>query len=329
MTPEAWPYLAPEPPQTRLHARKRATFSVVIPTYQSAAYVLEAVSSALEQTSPPHEVIVVDDGSTDDPLAALQPVRDRITILQKSNGGLSSAMNAGLARATGEFVTFLDADDVFYPERLEALAQLSARRPDLDILATDAYVTSNGRRLRRFNSEAHPFPVQDQELEILRRCFVMANAAVRREVLLSIGAFDESLPRANDWDAWIRLIRAGARAGSIETPLMEYRQTPGSLTSNRAESLRSRVVVLEKVLPEIGPGTPEHEIVLSGLRTVRERTRREMAKAAILSGRGARRCSAAVALGRATSMRNRARAVFAMLAPGLARRRLMARHDRG
>jgi len=324
MNASDWPSLTSDPPDRPSATGERATFSVVIPAYQAASYVLEAVTSALEQTARPHEVIVVDDGSTDDTIGALSPVRDRITVLQKPNGGLSSAKNSGLARATGDFVTFLDADDVFFPERLEALGQLSERRPDLDILATDAYVTVDGERIRRFNSEHNPFPTHNQELEILRRCFVLANAAVRRDLLVSVGAFDESLPRANDWDAWIRLIRGGARAGTIDVPLMEYRQTPGSLTSNRAESLQERIVVLRKALADTAPGSPARAITLSTLAILGERTRRERARAAILSGKGARRRSAAVAFGRGTSARNRARAVLAMFAPHLARRRLDA-----
>jgi len=280
-----WPYEAPEA-ATPVGRGERATFSIVIPAYQAAAFVLEAVESALDQTEPPHEVIVVDDGSTDDTVGALEPVRDRIVIFQRPHGGLSAAKNYGLERATGDFVSFLDADDVFYPQRLEAIAWLSEQRPDLDILTTEVWVTSrsDGKRLRKFNFEGNAFAVRDQELEILRRCFVFANAAVRRESLVTLGGFDLSLPRANDWAAWIRLLRAGSRVGTVTTPLGEYRQTPGSLTSNRAESLLDRVAVLKKILRDAQPGTPEHVIITEHLQTVTRRTQRELAKAALRRG---------------------------------------------
>lgn len=281
----SWPYEAPEPADA-LVRRERARFSIVIPAYQAAAYVLDAAMSALDQTEPAREVIIVDDGSTDDIVGALEAVRDRIAIFRRPHGGLSAAKNYGLEKATGEFVSFLDADDVIYPRRLEALAWLSEQRPDLDILTSEVWVTNSGdgKRLRRFNFEGNTFAVRDQELEILRRCFVFANAAVRRETLVALGGFDLALPRANDWDAWIRLLRAGSRVGTVTTPLGEYRQTPGSLTSKRAESLLDRVAVLRKTLRDAEPGTDEHMIITEHLQAVTRRTQREFVKEALRRG---------------------------------------------
>jgi glycosyltransferase involved in cell wall biosynthesis len=321
-----WPIVAPrEDSDRRSFPQRTPSFSVIIPTYESADCVAEATSSALNQSPAPIEVIVVDDGSTDDPTAALSSVRDRITIVRQPNRGLSAAKNAGLVRASGEFVTILDADDVFLPRRLEALTYLAELRPDLDILTTDAYVTSAGKHIRRFYSTVHRFAADDQEIEILKRCFLLGNAAVRRELLLEIEGFDESLRRAGDWDCWIRLFRCGAKAGLVESPLVEYRQTPGSLTSNRVESLRARVIVLEKTLSQTDRDSRAYPIVQAALRKVRERLRREAAKTAILSGRNARRESAAVVFGPSASFTVRVRAFVAVVAPGLAGRRLRRR----
>src|SRR5256885_891584 len=100
------------------------TFTIVIPVYQAAATVGRAVASALEQVHPAVEIVVVDDGSTDDVEGALRPVLERVTLIRKVNAGGASALNAGAAVATADFLAILDADDTYHLRRLEALAQL-------------------------------------------------------------------------------------------------------------------------------------------------------------------------------------------------------------
>ena len=231
-------------PRCRLEVTGPPTFSVVIPAYQASATIREAVASALRQTSPPREVIVVDDGSTDDPGAALAPFAGEIQLIRKENGGVASARNVGIGAATGEFVSFLDADDRFHPRRLEALGALASARPDLDILATDAVITVEGVRRSLF-SAATPFPTHDQRTAIFDACFVVG-PAVRLERLRDIGGYDESLQVANDWDCYVRLILDGAIAGCVPEPYYEYRQSEDSLTANRRRALQGRVEVLRK-----------------------------------------------------------------------------------
>jgi len=221
------------------------TFSVVIAAYQAADTIGEAIESVLGQTVPPREVIVCDDGSEDDLAVTLAPYRDEITCLRQENRGAASARNAATRAATGEFVAILDADDIFLPERIEALGALAAFRPDLDILATDAWYVQEGRRAGRFNGTSNPFPAQGQRTEILQRCF-LGGPAVRRRVLGEAGGWDESLLIAEDWDCWMRLILGGARAGLVAEPLLEYRLGSSSLSDRRVESFRARVRVLEK-----------------------------------------------------------------------------------
>src|SRR3954447_6986099 len=104
------------------------SISIVIPAYNAAVYVLEAVESALGQTRPPAEVIVVDDGSTDGTESALAPVRSRITYLRQENAGVSAARNRGAEQSTGDWILFLDADDRLAPDALEHLAAALDRR---------------------------------------------------------------------------------------------------------------------------------------------------------------------------------------------------------
>jgi Glycosyl transferase family 2 len=219
---------------------------VLIPVYNGAATVADAITSALAQTLPPAEVFVCDDGSTDELDSAIGGFGARIRVLRQPNGGAPVAQNRGLGAASGEFVAVLDADDVWEPRRIERLVALSLARPDLDILATDLWFERDGRPVGRFYA-SNPFPLFDQRAMILRRCF-MSNPAIRRARLVEIGGFDEDLPIGYDWDCLIRLILDGALAGLVAEPLARYRLHGDSLTGARARSLGFRVRCLEKAL---------------------------------------------------------------------------------
>ena len=101
---------------------------------------------------------------------------DRIRYLRRENAGAAAAFDRGVEAASGDFVVVLDADDVFEPERIEALSELATARPDLDIVTTDAAWESEGRVVGRFNSDANPFEVENQRAAILERCFIVAPA---------------------------------------------------------------------------------------------------------------------------------------------------------
>jgi hypothetical protein len=231
--------LAP-PPRTRVEPAAAPTISIVIPCYQASATVADAVSSAIAQTRPAHEVVVCDDGSTDEPEHALAPFLDRITLLRKSNGGGASALNHAARVATGEFVAILDADDSYDARRIEALAALAAARPDLDILATDAWLERDGTVVGRYFDE-DPFAIADQRAAILRTCFPGGWPAVRRACVLDAGGWDESYRITYDWECWLRLIHGGAAAGAVAEPLMTYRMHAASLSADPVASLRERV----------------------------------------------------------------------------------------
>src|SRR5690349_9961684 len=136
-------YLGPDP-ITPPRAGRVPTFSVAIAAYEAAAYIGEAVESALAQTLPPHEIIVADDGSADDIEGALAPFGEAVTLLRLPHAGEGAAKRAAAAAASGDFVVILDSDDLFLPERLESLGELAAARPDLDLLTTDAWVEGEG-----------------------------------------------------------------------------------------------------------------------------------------------------------------------------------------
>jgi glycosyltransferase involved in cell wall biosynthesis len=299
------------------------SFSVIIPAYQAVDTVADAVVSALDQSATPLEVIVCDDGSTDGTAAAIEPFRDRVVLLRKENGGVASARNLALRAAGGDFIAPLDSDDVFLPRRLQALGELAAARPDLDLLSTDVYLERDGQTIARYYAE-NPFEVTDQRTAILRSCFVGWPAA-RRERLLAIGGFDESLVTGEDWDAWIRMVLDGARAGLVEEPLLRYRLRPGSLTSNRPRVLRERVVLLEKTARHPALRYSEREALAAARRRANARACLAEAKEVFLEGRATR--SRAVALARCPGARIRDRlfGVAMLLMPRALGRTIAAR----
>jgi len=259
----------------------RPTFAVVIPAYNASQLIAEALASVFAQTAAAAEVVVSDDGSTDDLETALKPFRDRITLLQNPHRGAAAARNAAVEAASSDFVVMLDADDVYEPERLDALADLAEARPDLDILATDLWYERDGSLAERFYDWT-PFPTEHQRLAIIDRCFV-ACPAMRRERVLEIGGFDElpAIAPAEDWDLFLRLVLSGSEAGLVDRPLLRYRIRASSATGDRSRALWARVRVLEKARSrsDLRPG--ESDYLDSRLR--RARTRAILSDAATLT----------------------------------------------
>jgi GT2 family glycosyltransferase len=320
------PILAPPPP-TGTRRRDPPTFSVVIPAYQAAGFIADAIESVLAQSSPPIELIVCDDGSTDDLDGSLAPYRDSITLLVKENGGEASAKNMGARAASGEFIAILDADDVYLPERLEALTELSVRRPDLDILTADCLITADGLLVRHCYDGRYRFEVDDQRRGILERNFVgPGHMAVRRDALLAVGGFDEAFRWATDWDCWIRMIFAGSHVGMVNEPLAEYRVRATSLASNRIRQFEAYVAVLEKAAARADLSTDERAVLQRSLGVQRRRLLLRKAEDALAAakpkGRG---LALEVARDNSFPLRMRAKAALAATLPRLASRRLARR----
>jgi len=301
-----------------------ATFSVVIAAYNVADVIGDALDSAFAQTLPAREVIVCDDGSTDDLDSALAPYRDRIVFMRKENGGEASAKNVAARAASGEFVAILDADDTYLPGRLEGLAAFAAARPDLDILTTDAFLDVDGTAVRRCYTDEWTFAVEDQRAAILERNFIFGHVAVRRERFLSVGGFDESIRWTTDWDCWIRMILGGSRAGCVAEPLAVYRVRENSLSGDRRRLVAGRVQTLEKTAARNDLSVDERAVVERSLAAHRQELGLLELRAALREGsREARGRALSVARNRRYPSRVRANAVAAALLP-----RVAARHER-
>ena len=302
-------------------------FSVVIPAYRAAATVASTIASALAQTAPAHEVIVVDDGSPDDTAEIAAATSPAVRVERIGHAGEAAARNAGARLARSEFVAYLDADDRYEPRFLEAVGHLAAVRPDLDVVTADAvFETPEGPRGTFYGS--NPFPVDDQRRAILRSCFLTTLSAVRTTRISDVGGFDETLVQAADWDFWIRLVLDGSRVGLVAEPLSRYRIHPGQASARRSESLRARATVLEKTLATATLTPDERRLVEELLPGLRERAATASALEAP-SRAAARRRWVAIAADRRLSRRGRTLGVVGCAAPGLAARRARAGGESG
>ena len=178
--------------------------TVIIPSFNRAAVLPRALASVCQQTSPPGQIIVVDDGSIDKTAQMVAVFGDRVEYHYQPNKGVSSARNAGISRAKGEWIAFLDSDDVWHPQKLEHQWAALSRNPDLQICHTHELWLKLGQRLNPMKKH------QKQGGDIFEQCLPLcvispSSVLIQRRVLENIGLFDEGLPACEDYDLWLRL----------------------------------------------------------------------------------------------------------------------------
>lgn len=219
--------------------------SVVIPCYDLGEFVAEAVDSALRQTCSDLEVIVIDDGSTDertrDVLADLD--RERTAVHRIDHAGLPAARNFGIGRSRGEFICALDADDRLRPQFLEKAIRVLDADPAVGFVST--WVQCFGTEEWVWRQDRCDFPA------LLAECVVTTAAPVRRAALEALGGYDTTsyLYGCEDWDLWISLTEQGWRGVIVPEVLFDYRQRPGSMRGiSESAAVRQRVwqTLLEK-----------------------------------------------------------------------------------
>ena len=207
-----------------------------MPAYNSAAVIDESVGSVLAQSYTDWELIVADDGSTDDTVARLEAHGDRVRVVRaQRNGGPAAARNLALRHATGELVAFLDADDRWLPHYLETQVARYDAEPGVGLVACDAYIETPEGRLETTYSQPFRGGVAPITLErILRRNTIFVATLLAREAGEAAGWFSEDLFGTEDHDLWIKVLERGYRAVYTPEPLCVYRRTEGSISLNVA-----------------------------------------------------------------------------------------------
>lgn len=324
----AYPQAFPPPPDgsyTRRVPPAAPSISVCIPAYQAEKFVAAAIDSALAQEPAPFEVLVCDDGSTDDTSGVVAAYGDRVRLLRQANGGEAAARNALWRAARGEYVAYLDADDVYLPGRLAAVQALLVADPALDLVTTDAYITVDGEVVGRRYEGDQQFATTDQRRAILRSNFVFGHAVVRRALLEELGGYDPDIHHATDWEMWVRMVLHGARLGLVPEPLAEYRLHVNAMSVQRLRMSHGRVLILEKTLRRDDLSPTERSEATTALARERRRYEREALLHALgpsaKGGPDATRAAArAVLSGDGHGPKLRVVALAALAAPGAARR---------
>jgi glycosyltransferase involved in cell wall biosynthesis len=245
-------------------AEKRKFVSVVIPTYNRAWGVKAAVDSVLAQDYKDFELIVVDDGSTDDTSEVLASYGDDIRVYFQENKGVSAARNRGIAEASGRFIAFLDSDDLWLPKKLSAQVEFFHQKPDALICQTEEVWIRNGIRVNPKKRHQKPSGmIFEPSLEL---CLVSPSAVmIRRDMLESSGGFDENLPACEDYDLWLR-ISCRFPVYLIDTPLIIKRGGHDDQLSKKAGLDKFRIKAIENIIKSGRLSDDQHRAALKALK---------------------------------------------------------------
>ena len=238
----------PSQPST-LHSRP--TVSVIIPAFNCGRYLGPAIQSVLKQTHPADEIIVVDDGSTDNTAQIAGSFSDRIRCFRQANAGPAAARNTGARNATGEWLAFLDADDEWLPWRLEIQLQFAAKYPEIVLWCAETIpLTDQGRSdILVLIPPSDLSQVTTQFLSL--KDFAIGNPVgtttvlLQRAAFLQAGGFDQQFRGPEDYDLWMRIAAVG-RIAKAPVAVARYRDQVGSLSMDDRKFLPQVLRVLDK-----------------------------------------------------------------------------------
>jgi glycosyltransferase involved in cell wall biosynthesis len=236
--------------------------SVIIPTYNRADLLPEAIDSVLAQTWKEMEIIVVDDGSTDRTEETVRRYDDRVRYFYKENGGPSSARNMGIKEARGAYVAFLDSDDVWEPEKLRIQMDFMREHPEIKFVCTDSSLIgprkSRERKLRK-DSMGHLFPI------LYSNSFIRTSTALMvKECFQEIGYFDERYRSVEDYDVWLRVAKRFPIA-YLNQPLVRYRKHEDNVSHDKITLRHNALRVLEAHYDPRQISARTHRIRMSNL----------------------------------------------------------------
>lgn len=225
--------------------------TVIIATYNAIAYLPNTVDSVIQQTFTDFEVLIVDDGSTDETVEWVSKLVDpRVRLISQANQGVAVARNQGIANAQGEYVAFLDADDLWEPTKLEKQVKCLEENPQVGLVNTSIVnIDEQGKPLGAVNAP----DVEGNVLNyIVEENLILCGSApmVRSSCLEAVQGFDQKLMSAEDWDLWIRLA-ARYDFAVIKEPLVLYRQHLNSKSNNIERHLKHRLKVIDKTFETV------------------------------------------------------------------------------
>lgn len=245
---------------------KEPKISVVVPTYNCAKYLTQAIESVLTQSKPAFEIIVVDDGSTDETASVLAFYKDKISVIHQQNRGVSCARNVGIEAATGDWIAFLDSDDIWFPNKLELYIEAMNCFPNSVVYYSEFTVLQADRKgnypsINSLNNSSTDISCDSEHSGWIYHQLLLTNwvhtssALVNKSIFETVGKFDENLIIAEDWDLFLRISRYG-QFYKIKQPLSLYRITPNSLTKT-IKPINYTKIVLDSAIAKYGYSSPD------------------------------------------------------------------------
>jgi glycosyltransferase involved in cell wall biosynthesis len=226
------------------------SISVIIPAYNAAPFLAETIESVLHQTLVVDDILVVDDGSTDETAAIAASFPAPVRVISTENSKLGAARNFGISQVNTEWIAFVDADDLWTEGKLERqMAQLEKERAaDICYSGYQRFSVVENEKIFRPPVEGYP-TIQ----RLLRECFFVPSSVVaRRSALLAVGGFSPDPEVTEDWDMWLRMLRAGCKFTSCPEALVLYRVHGSSITADGWKLLQKETrVYREQILPQL------------------------------------------------------------------------------
>lgn len=260
------------------------SISVIIPVYNGAKFIAETLTTILGQTVRPLEVIVVDDGSTDNTASVVAQFGDSVTLIQTANGGACQARNIGASRTKGNWLALCDGDDLWLPTKLEKQLRLANQDPDIHCVLTDYAEITNGVAAERSHLSYAPDDFWEPERHnggfVVRESItgklttfqpsIASTPIVKRDFYLSVGGFDETpLGPADDTCFHFRCLST-VPFGVVPEVLMHYRRHPEALSANVNKQLRSGIRAWEHIIDKYPEAQPYRAQLLKGVEAMRK-----------------------------------------------------------
>ena len=232
--------------------------TVIMPAYNAGKYIAEAIRSVLDQTFIDFELLIIDDGSSDDTLSIIQGFTDpRIRWIVQANSGISVALNAGLRAANGIYIARFDADDICFPQRLTRQVVFLDGHPTYVVVGSDAeYISEDGEHLFDFHCASYSH--RDIMENLYRICpFIHSSVMYRREVILNAGGYSPDAHNFEDYLLWVKVLGPG-KCCNLPEPLIKVRINPTSVTidekwrGRRFRQLKREIIRRGFITPEEG-----------------------------------------------------------------------------
>ncbi len=229
---------------------RRGLVSIVMPAYNAAFTIAESISSVLGQTYENWELIIIDDGSTDGTSSAITPFLSdkRICLIEQENAGVAAARNRGIKQSAGEFISFLDADDLWIKDKLARQVEMfrSSKDPALGLVYSRyaSFSTSLGAAQLRDDDAYYGYLAPEKRIMVYD--FIATSTVMTTSTVINdVGLFDEMLLGTEDWDLWIRIL-SGHSVALLDDVLMMYRENPQGLSKNFQKHHAEEWKVLKK-----------------------------------------------------------------------------------